>query len=65
VRLKSGGPSMLIVSVNRSFDPAAQSWAECVWNEDDTIFRRRFPIDALEEVDSFQFCMGATRQGLD
>jgi len=56
---------MLVASVGRPSDTQAGPSADCVWQEGDAILRRKFPVKALERVDSYEFCIGATRQGLD
>jgi uncharacterized protein YodC (DUF2158 family) len=65
VRLKTGGPSMLVVRVNRASDAHGAPSVDCLWQAADTVSRGKFPIDMLEPVDSYDFCIGATRQAFE
>jgi hypothetical protein len=56
---------MLIVHLKRASARHRARLADCVWQAGDTFSRGQFPTASLETVDSYDFCMGAVRQGLD
>jgi uncharacterized protein YodC (DUF2158 family) len=64
VRLKTGGPSMLIVHLDRPSDLGIEQCADCIWQAGDNVSRGRFPVRALEPVDSYEFCIGSARDSL-